>query len=187
MHIVIWGPTPTGSGSAITTSQSSSIWSGDDVPSEGAIPIIAPTARNDTLRQNRVEKRFIILCSSSHQKVMLSRTGKLPGEIEPDLASLGPRLGAASDRGRVVHVAWLNDHILRVALEIDAHDPARLKRDHAIPGVVTVLTVEVIDRNSDRLADDGLELRLELRADPGVAAEGDRGGALRRVELDGAV
>ena len=67
-------------------------------------------------------------------------------EEDTDLAARGPGLGRAADRGRVVHQAGLDDHVLGIALEIDAEDPGRLEGDHPIPGVVPVAPVLIVDR-----------------------------------------
>ena len=86
----------------------------------------------------------------------------------------------------IVDQAGLDDHVLGVALEIDAENPRRLERDHAIPGVVSIAPVVVVDGHGDRLADDRGQVVLDSRTDAGIAAEGDRRG-MGGVESDRAV
>ena len=88
--------------------------------------------------------------------------------------------------GSFIRQGWMITY-LGLPWKLTHEDPGRLERDHAIPSVVPVAPVRVVDRDEPRLADDRREVVLDPGADARVAAERDRGRGQRRVQADLAV
>src|SRR5579883_1148308 len=190
MQVVIWGPVQSGSGEAITSCQSSSTLSGgpeeDGVCPRPIEPARAQVATTVTAIIGFVRMIDLLWVLGSSRCWPIS-DGQSARQLDGDQPARGPRLGGARDAGGIVEQGGLDDHVLGIALEIDAEDPGGLERDHAIPGVVAVPAVFVVDRDRNRVADDAGQDALDAGADPRVALEGDGRWALSLIELNGAI